>query len=265
MARGDEMRAWYYVIGDEKKGPVPEKELIALLKSCELSSDTLVWTEGMEAWTQVGDAEALTCSSPDKVPQINTTPPERDSLPVEVVEPEVIDPDGKKKKREVPQVRPWVRYWARMIDFNLFFFAYGLLLIFIAPLISVVRPLLFLICAIVGGFFVEAGFLSLWGTTPGKWLMQVRVRKHNGEKLTYSGALGRAFSVWMRGEGFSIPIVSLFTHLTAYNRLREKGITSWDENGQFTVSHRRIGFFRALLATVILLFFNGLLSVFGDM
>jgi len=151
-----------------------------------------------------------------------------------------------------------------MIDFDLFFYAYLILMVFVAPRAFMALPFVFL-GAIAAGLLVEAGFLALWGTTPGKWLMQVRVRQHNGKKLTYFGALGRALSVWMRGEGFHIPIVCLFTCLTAYNRLKEKEITSWDENGEFIVSHRRIGFFRALIATVILLLFNGLLSAFGNM
>lgn len=259
------MRVWYYVVGDEKRGPLLEEELITLLKSGGLSLETLVWTEGMEEWAQVGATEGLTCLTPTDAPQINTAPPERESPAVEVVVPEIVDDAGaKKKKRAVSQVRPWVRYWARMIDFNLFFYAYLILMVFVAPRAFMAMPLVF-IGAIAGGLLVEAGFLSLWGTTPGKWLMQVRVRQHSGEKLTYSSALGRALSVWMRGEGFNIPIVCLFTYLTAYNRLREKGITSWDENKSFVVSHSRIGFFRAFIATVILLLFNGLLSAFGEM
>ena len=64
MVKGDGMRVWYYVVGNEKKGLISEEELIALLKSGGLSSETLVWTEGMEEWVQIDAAEDLTCSFP---------------------------------------------------------------------------------------------------------------------------------------------------------------------------------------------------------
>jgi hypothetical protein len=63
MAKGDGMRTWYYVVGDEKTGPVPEEELIALLKSGELSSGTLVWSEGMDGWITASEIDALVRAS----------------------------------------------------------------------------------------------------------------------------------------------------------------------------------------------------------
>jgi molecular chaperone DnaK len=47
------MKHWYYHHGGEKKGPVEESVLIGLLKSGELPSDALVWSEGMESWVEV--------------------------------------------------------------------------------------------------------------------------------------------------------------------------------------------------------------------
>ena len=47
------MKHWHYHHAGERKGPVEESILIGLLKSGELQSDTLVWSEGMEVWVEV--------------------------------------------------------------------------------------------------------------------------------------------------------------------------------------------------------------------
>jgi len=53
------MRTWYYIEENEKKGPVGEEDLIALLQSGGVASDTLVWTEGMEEWAKAQTIKAL--------------------------------------------------------------------------------------------------------------------------------------------------------------------------------------------------------------
>ena len=41
---------WYYASGKEKKGPVDDDALSALVESGEVSPETLVWHEGLPAW-----------------------------------------------------------------------------------------------------------------------------------------------------------------------------------------------------------------------
>jgi hypothetical protein len=53
------MKAWYYVIDNEKNGPAPEEELVHMFQSGKLSPDTLVWSEGMEEWTAANSVESL--------------------------------------------------------------------------------------------------------------------------------------------------------------------------------------------------------------
>ena len=59
---------WFYSAdGQEKKGPVPESELLQLLASGQVSAATLVWCEGMANWAQANTIAALQ-------PQPVTTP-----------------------------------------------------------------------------------------------------------------------------------------------------------------------------------------------
>jgi hypothetical protein len=44
---------WYYISKNERRGPVSETDLKDLLLSGELTSESMVWAKGMEAWSRV--------------------------------------------------------------------------------------------------------------------------------------------------------------------------------------------------------------------
>jgi hypothetical protein len=44
---------WYYALGDQRMGPVPEDEIVRLIAAGTVRIDTLVWTDGMSAWATV--------------------------------------------------------------------------------------------------------------------------------------------------------------------------------------------------------------------
>ena len=188
------------------------------------------------------------------------TPPEPDPNPGET---EDYQPSG-------PQVRPWVRFLARFVDGMIFSAVAG-------PILFVIEPSFFYIPALelVSGsaaqnaqpnvrhylltplllfayVFVEPLMLKKWGTTPGRAFLKVRLRNRDGSRLDYRTALNRSWEVWIRGEGFGIPYVTWITQLLAYFRLTTRGITSWDEAGEFTVSHQVIGPIRSLALASIL-------------
>ena len=41
---------WYYSKGEHQQGPVPQQELVRLLRSGSLGDNALVWREGMAEW-----------------------------------------------------------------------------------------------------------------------------------------------------------------------------------------------------------------------
>ena len=47
---------WYYAVGGEQKGPVGEEEFQRLAQQGVVTSQTLVWREGMTAWQPYGGA-----------------------------------------------------------------------------------------------------------------------------------------------------------------------------------------------------------------
>lgn len=149
-----------------------------------------------------------------------------------------------------PQRRPWPRYFARSIDGSLVGFAFGML-------------------AVVAGFgellesrfvtgalgmlvlcFIEAALLSIWGTTPGKWLFNIRVSRSNGRLLSYGEALKRAFGVYVFGMGLGLPVVSLFTLGSSYNKLTNEGTTRWDQGTDTVVCHQELSGGKIVLGVI---------------
>jgi hypothetical protein len=247
------MRLWFYVKDSQQHGPVAEDILVQMLAAGTLSSDTLVWTKELKDWTTARDVEGLVPAEvlpppiglPPPIPRDSWTPP---------LATTIYQPSG-------PQLRPWVRYWARMTDFFLFCFLFGLILTIIhEPLLEINDKLLGILLLFIY-IFVEPIMLSSLGTTPGKALLRIRLRRQDGTKLNYSEGLNRAFRVWLRGEGLGIPIVSLFTLITAYRRLTRKGKTSWDRDGHFGVYHQIVGPLRAVVTVLIFIAFFVLIVI----
>lgn len=160
------------------------------------------------------------------------------------------------------QNRPWVRFWARMFDIYIFGLLVGFLMGIIAPRfimqmrIQIEPVFLFGIITILPVFlwaFVEALLLSSFGTTPGKWLLKIKITQLSGGPITYSQALRRSLKVWWRGMGTGYPIAYLITLAVAYGRLTRNGITSWDKEGGFSVTHEKVGAVRVISAVAFFL------------
>jgi RDD family len=152
-----------------------------------------------------------------------------------------------------PQSRPWVRWAARMFDFYLFAFLVGVVLGLIdASAIDKIPDRVLGIILMAVYVFIEPLMLVSWGTTPGKALLKIRLRRQNEGMLSYSQALSRSFNVWIYGLGLGIPLVSLVTLCQSYQGLTQDGITRWDRQGNFSVSHDIIGPVRIAILVLVL-------------
>tara|TARA_B100001057_G_C22744162_1_gene909073 strand:+ start:613 stop:1353 length:741 start_codon:yes stop_codon:yes gene_type:complete len=232
------MNQWYYVFENEKKGPVFESELIDLFKSGKLSINSLVWTREMKDWVPAVNVIEL-------VKQTNSPPP----LPVFGNE------NGIKSEQTCSQVRPWVRYWARLIDILILAFFLGGILGILYPSVLEISENLLGVLMLLIYVFIEPAMVASWGATPGKAIFKIRVRKSDGTNLNYNEALVRSFKVYILGLGLGLPIVSLITNIFAYVRLTKEGITSWDEQGNFKVTHQIIGVWPIIFIFLLFIFF----------
>lgn len=154
------------------------------------------------------------------------------------------------RELEVSLPRPWVRFWARMIDYTLFYLAFlalGSIFFQVSPLFT---NTFFWMVLIFLWSFLEAAFLCSSGRTPGKWLLKTSVYTDKHQKLSYGEALSRSFSVWWLGFGAGVPIVSLITMIVAAVKLSNTGVTSWDARGETIVCHEKVGPFRIIMTTI---------------
>lgn len=154
------------------------------------------------------------------------------------------------------QVRPWVRYWARMFDIYSFCLVAGVILAIFAPqFLEKQNEYALGMILFFTWVFVESLLLSSFQTTPGKWLLKIKIACTSGSSISFSQALTRSLKVWWRGLGAGFPIVTLITLLNAHGQLISNGITSWDKDESFMVTHKKIGAPRLLAAVAFFIVF----------
>lgn len=153
-------------------------------------------------------------------------------------------------------VRPWVRYWARMFDVYSFSLVGGVILAIIAPqFLEKQNEYALGMMLVFAWVFVESLLLSSFQTTPGKWLFKTKIALTSGSPISFSQALARSFKVWWRGFGTGFPIATMITMIIAHGRLTRNGITSWDRDDGFSVTHETIGVPRVLAAIAFFFIF----------
>jgi uncharacterized RDD family membrane protein YckC len=210
-------------------GPYQLDQLRDMLDRGAVSFNDSVWVEGTQEWVPLNRVEGIYLRP---APEISADLAE-----------------------EGPQIRPWVRYWARSIDMALIGIIVGLPIHIALPEEMLNNRLVdqfvqFLALAL--WIPIEAALIATFGYTPGKALLRVRVSNKNGSNLSFGHALARSFGVWLMGLGTGlIPLVTLVTCLVAHNRLSKKGVTNWDQAGRFQVTHRNVGMIRTLIAIAI--------------
>jgi uncharacterized RDD family membrane protein YckC len=163
-------------------------------------------------------------------------------------------------KASSKQIRPWLRFWARMMDYLLMFVALMVLLSIIfdwhpqrSTWITILVPLIWM--------FLEPLFLKKWGMTPGKAFLRMSVTKKNGSKLSYEEGFERSLKVWIRGVGLGIPLVNVIMCIVSYIKLKKNRITGWDRDCETVVHHEKVGIERTVL--FVCLFIVGLFISWG--
>ena len=159
----------------------------------------------------------------------------------------LMEESTEESSRTHKNVRPWVRYWARFMDYAVFSFIVGL---FAPSFAQIPNQFVQSMIIIFIWIFVESILLSSWGRTPGKWLLRTSVKDISGKKPSFPQALKRSFLVWIMGMGLGLPIIPLFTLLAGYNKLNSDGITIWDRKVGTIVEHSKIGVIRTIITII---------------
>ncbi|MCD8160818.1 MAG: MerR family transcriptional regulator [Clostridiales bacterium] len=142
----------------------------------------------------------------------------------------------------VPKVTaPWRRYFARAFDLSLYlalwwcFLALG----FRVNMVQRNAGVLDTVVALLLMLALEPLMLHFWGTTPGKWLLGLRVTDEEGRKLSYSAALERSRTVLWRGYGLYIPVYSWYRLWQSYKDCQAGDTLAWEYDSQLTLRESR--------------------------
>ncbi|MBR5331361.1 MAG: RDD family protein [Akkermansia sp.] len=209
-----------YWIADKKKcGPATVPDVLSLVQMGELTPDTRGWHAGCEQWMPLRELPALADFLQEK--QEEEALPE---VPGETEAPSPGVPDGAVR---VYLPSPAVRLLARLVDMALYLaLVYGVIYVRQIPFNAFLLPS----CPLLWVAFValEAGLVSSLGTSPGKALLGIQVRRVNSGPMTLGCALSRASMVFVCGMGMMVSLLPLFMMGYSWWMLRSRGISLWD-------------------------------------
>ncbi len=208
------------------------------------------WTgEARTASTSQPIGEPVSSALPVRDPNVATSEIQSDG------EPDASLPTGWVMGHRVP----WRRYGARLLDISV----NGMIGIVpiatawyaVAPssadaFFNDLNPLLDVVLTSLLGCFISGIFIGFSGSSLGKWIFGVQVLGQNMKPIGVAQGIQRDIEIWFKGLGCGIPLISLFTLVSAYNRLKEKGITSWDEGSGYLVVHRESTKLQSLMNVV---------------
>lgn len=163
-----------------------------------------------------------------------------------------------KKKRD----RLTMRYAARMMDYLIYYFLVIFVWIVILHQISRgsdVEEFLCTVFAMLLMLFLEPLSISLFRTTPGKYIFGITLSNINGSNLTYKEAFVRTCKVIFWGMGCSIPYYEVYCYSESYRRCIEGKGTKWDDpqliDYQFAERSRVRTTVRVVLCIIFSIFF----------
>ena len=127
---------------------------------------------------------------------------------------------------------PWRRFFARSFDLAVCGTLWDAFLILVCNYnpqrLEGLSALLGLFMTEALLLFLEPLFLHLFGTTPGKWLLGLRVVDWEGRKPAYGDAMERTWNVLYRGLGFLIPVFHLIRLIKSYNAQENSETLDWE-------------------------------------
>ncbi len=234
----------------DRSGPHSQFQIIEKIRDGGLKGEELAWRKGAEEWKRLRDFEEFASYWQPSPQQVAAAEQVRHVARIAL---------------DTPQ--PWLRFWARMMDYVWFSMLLGMLLNAIVPGESLVRlrealttatpgrALLWMTLLNTGTFAIfiplEALWLSRRGTTPGKALLRIQIRGMDGSLPDYSQALLRSALVFVKGVALCLPIVPFFVMSWCRIRLLQLGTTTWDEQTGLRVEHGEPETWRYLVVVVV--------------
>ena len=209
----------YWIQDHERKGPLPEVEVISMLEAGLIPENARAWHAGCPEWVCIRDLPALKGAG-----AVSREEGERrngreerlenaggEDVPALSADAACLPEEGGEDAEEgVPLVVPYayVRFFGRMADVMMHMTLYLAVLRVSGAafnpgfLPGSYEALLYLCLPMV---LMETAFLGTLGTTPGKAMLGVSVRDYRGRRLSFPMAFRRSLFVMVLGVFCSFP------------------------------------------------------------
>ena len=278
---------WWYAEDNNKKGPIREADLQGLHRRGEISDSTLVWQEGMVDWAHFGEIDSLKVS-PSLPPELPVTATSKSQEEKSVAGPAAA-PSQSAGHTGAPANAPsqtaevhgfpantWHRYFARMIDLSILSMVlawpvgYGLGYFFPAWFSGVSNDQafahLFAIVVLPFTLLAEGVMYGIFGNTPGKKLLKIRLIDTSGNRIGFRKYMARLPGLYAYGLGLGIPLITIATMLIQKGNADKGEETAYDR-GRCLVRQPSVSSARAwaggLTAFGILIGFSVIGAVFA--
>ena len=232
----------YWIQGHERKGPLPEVEVISMLEAGLIPENARAWHAGCPEWVCIRDLPALKGAGAVSSGEGERRNREEEGLenageeqaPALAADADCPPEEGGTAPEEgAPLVVPYayVRFLGRMADIMMHMTLYLSVLrvsgLAFNPgfLPGSYEALLYLCLPMV---LVETAFLGTLGTTPGKAMLGVSVRDYRGRRLFFPTAFRRSLFVMVLGLGCFAPSLMLLALFFSWWWVRRFGFTPWD-------------------------------------
>ena len=160
--------------------------------------------------------------------------------------------------------RPWLRYFARMLDLTIYTVPWYAFLAFVIQINLMARgtwaSFFDGLALLAVTLLFEPVLLRIFGTTAGKAVFGLRVTSERSRNLTYFEGLERTWGVIGKGLGFQIPIYSLIRTWKSYKACSDEEVLPWDEYVAYT--SKGLKWYRVLACIGVILGVIGMMVVF---
>lgn len=225
----------------EKTGPFPDYEIRTRIHARTLSADTPAWHAGLDAWRPLDQMELFKRDFSSESPSTATS---AEGAGVFIPVP----PPLPKFETRAYAGR---RFWARWLDLYLFAAVAWLVLWATGQNIEALTSSPTMLFQFAPWFLIEIFLIARFGTTPGKWLMGLRVINADASLLSPVQSARRAFMVLGIGIGFGLTLLSPFCQALSYFTTRRIGKTVWDHFGRHQVVAADLSPFRVAALAVL--------------
>lgn len=246
----------YWIQNNRKCGPATVPDLLSLVKTDELTPDTLGWHAGCEGWKPLRELPALADFLRAPEPELPPIPEAGEATEEESAAAATV--------QTVYMPAPSCRLMARLIDVALFLLlVYAVMYFRKVPFSPDLMPSNLLLW--LGFVALEALLLTVVGTTPGKAFFGIRLSSIETGQPTIPGfgrALQRSILVFIGGMGMMAPILPLLMGTWSWWQLRKHGITFWDaRTGMVPTLKTPVGLGRMLIGLAVVIMVLDLVSV----